>query len=256
MLYFNLQTHHVVTSSPTFNNIQTGFLEYLNENGWAGKIFEGKCLEVDDSASIDDFGDSLTLKFKEISVTRSTSSTSNEYTTILRPLTGELRPGHLTAIMGGSGAGKSTLLRALMGRLDSLETLHGTLLINDIPTISLSSDSLKSRLGFVPQEDIMHDDLTVEQNLALSSEWRLNHDVFSLPKRKGIVNDILERLKLENFRHLRVGRGSDTALTHISGGQKKRVNIGIELVADPAVLFLDEPTSGKNPNRLRFFSPR
>jgi ABC-type multidrug transport system ATPase subunit len=63
-------------------------------------------------------------------------------------------------------------------------------------------------------------------------------------KLQGLVSDVLHRLGIAKWRSDRVGRGSDTSKSHISGGQKKRVNIGIEIVADPGLLFLDEPTSG------------
>ena len=99
-------------------------------------------------------------------------------------------------------------------------------------------------VGFVPQEDVMHDDFSIEENLQFSAEWRLDQEIFSLETRRGIVNDVLSRLGISQWRHDRVGRGSDTDKSHVSGGQKKRVNIGIELVADPGILFLDEPTSG------------
>jgi ABC-type multidrug transport system ATPase subunit len=99
-------------------------------------------------------------------------------------------------------------------------------------------------IGMVPQDDIMHDDFSVEENLLFSAEWRLNHSKFSQPVRRGVVEDVLRRLQMSERRSQRVGRGSDTVKGHISGGQKKRVNIGMELVADPSILFLDEPTSG------------
>jgi ABC-type multidrug transport system ATPase subunit len=197
---------------------------------------------INSSASIDDYGTPLTLSFSDLSVTRVGNDGST--VTTLRPMTGTLLPGYLTAIMGGSGAGKSTLLRALRGRLDESETLHGHFSVNGDSTVDMSSPSLQSRVGFVPQDDTLHDDLTVLQNLLLSASWRLDSQVFSLPARLGIVNDILARLKLTKQRNLRVGKGSDTSQIHVSGGQKKRVNIGVELVSDPDVLFLDEPTSG------------
>jgi ABC-type nitrate/sulfonate/bicarbonate transport system ATPase subunit len=190
---------------------------------------------IDLQASIDDQGSKISLKWEELSVRRKTGA--NTHIETIRPMSGSLHPGQLTAIMGGSGSGKSTFLRALMGRLDSSEFRSGTIYINDMPA---DVNSIGGAIGFVPQDDIMHDDLSVEENLLFSAEWRLNNTMYTKPVRRGIVNDVLNRLGIAQWRNIRVGKGSDSTKSHISGGQKKRVNIGMELVADPSVLFLDE----------------
>jgi ABC-type nitrate/sulfonate/bicarbonate transport system ATPase subunit len=190
---------------------------------------------IDLQASIDDQGSKISLKWEELSVRRKTGA--NTHIETIRPMSGSLHPGQLTAIMGGSGSGKSTFLRALMGRLDSSEFRSGTIYINDVPA---DVNSIGGAIGFVPQDDIMHDDLSVEENLLFSAEWRLNNTMYTKPVRRGIVNDVLNRLGIAQWRNIRVGKGSDSTKSHISGGQKKRVNIGMELVADPSVLFLDE----------------
>ena len=197
-------------------------------------------------ASIDDVGIPLTLSWEELSVTRliDTGDGGKQVITTVRPVSGAMRPGELTAVMGGSGSGKSTLLRALMGRTDEAETRLGTMSINGNQVEDGNIDRLATMIGFVPQEDVMHDDLSVQENLQFSAEWRLDERAFPLPVRLGLVSDVLDRLGISKWKHDRVGRGSDTDKSHISGGQKKRVNIGIEMVADPGILFLDEPTSG------------
>ena len=89
----------------------------------------------------------------------------------------------------------------------------------------------------------MHDDLTVYQNLYFSAMLRLPKDMPHAQK-IGIIEDVIAILDLQNIRDSVVGGGSSSAKRGISGGQKKRVNIGLELVSYPRILFLDEPTSG------------
>ena len=105
-------------------------------------------------------------------------------------------------------------------------------------------EAYSTLVGYVPQQDTMHDDFTIEENLQFSANWRLDNKLFKPKTIRGIVHDVMRRLSIIDKKDVRVGKGSDTDKSHISGGQKKRVNIGIELVADPSVLFLDEPTSG------------
>ncbi len=102
-------------------------------------------------------------------------------------------------------------------------------------------DAMRSEVGFVPQDDIMHDGLTVYQNIYFSAMLRLPAGM-SHAQKIGIIEDVLNILDLQAIRNSVVG-GAGSA-RGISGGQKKRVNIGLELVAYPRILFLDEPTSG------------
>ena len=100
--------------------------------------------------------------------------------------------------------------------------------------------SLRDIVGFVPQEDTMHRELTVEENLSLNAAFRLPSSTTAAEKR-AVVEATIMTLGLNDIRGSRIG---DEEARGISGGQRKRVNIGMELVADPTVLFLDEPTSG------------
>lgn len=102
-------------------------------------------------------------------------------------------------------------------------------------------EQLPSEVGFVPQDDILHEDLTVYQNLYFSAMLRLPRDMPHETK-LNLVEDVLSILNLHGVRDQKVG-GAGTE-RGVSGGQKKRVNIGLELVAYPRLLLLDEPTSG------------
>ena len=137
--------------------------------------------------------------------------------------------------MGGSGAGKSTLLHVLNG---SDKPSQGEVLINGI-NIHLFPDQLEGVMGFVPQDDLLIEDLTVYQNLYYAAKLcfseRTEQEIDAL------VMKVLEDLGLAEIKHLKVG--SPLRKT-ISGGQRKRLNIGLELLREPAVLFCDEPTSG------------
>ena len=153
---------------------------------------------------------------------------------ILSGQTGSVDGGQLMAIMGTSGAGKSTLLNCLSGRLGPGE-LSGGILFNGMPR---DKRKWKSQCAFVEQDDLMYQNLTVEETLTYSAFLRLPT---SSAEKKSKVNQIIEELGLEECRHVRIG---DADRKGISGGQRKRVAIGMELLTDPKVLFLDEPTSG------------
>lgn len=143
--------------------------------------------------------------------------------------------GNLIALMGGSGAGKSTLLHVLNG---SEAPSEGQVLINGID-IHKEPRRVEGVIGFVPQDDLLIEDLTVYQNLYYAAKLcfssKKEHEIDAL------VNKVLEDLGLLETKDLKVG--SPLKKT-ISGGQRKRLNIGLELLREPAVLFCDEPTSG------------
>jgi ABC-type multidrug transport system ATPase subunit len=143
--------------------------------------------------------------------------------------------GNLIALMGASGAGKSTLLHVLNG---SEKPSAGQVLINDI-NIHQSPEKIEGVIGFVPQDDLLIEDLTVYQNLYYAAKL-----CFSKKTEEEIdklVIKVLEDLGLVESKDLKVGSPLQKT---ISGGQRKRLNIGLELLREPAVLFCDEPTSG------------
>ena len=143
----------------------------------------------------------------------------------------------MTAIMGPSGCGKSTFLSALTNRIRDGGKVLGDISINGQKRPLLSIQHL---VGFVPQEDIMHRDLTVRENLRFYAHLKANPNMSRI-QRRAFVNEIIDILGLSHVQHSLIG---DEETRGISGGQRKRVNIGIELMASPLVLFLDEPTSG------------
>ncbi|XP_058082111.1 ABC transporter G family member 28-like isoform X2 [Magnolia sinica] len=155
---------------------------------------------------------------------------------LLRCVTGKIMPGRVSAVMGPSGAGKTTFLSALAGKVSGC-AMSGLILINGkIESIH----SYKKIIGFVPQDDIVHGNLTVEENLWFSARCRLSAD---LPKADKVlvVERVIESLGLQAVRDSLVGTVEKRG---ISGGQRKRVNVGLEMVMEPSLLILDEPTSG------------
>ena len=144
-----------------------------------------------------------------------------------------LHSGELLAIMGGSGTGKSTLLSILNG---SLIPQEGSISINGH---SISEPQAKDLIGFVPQDDLLIEELTVYQNLHYTA--RLCFEGMSDEEIDRRVIKTLKDLGLDAAKDLKVGSPINK---YISGGQRKRLNIALELIREPAVLFLDEPTSG------------
>lgn len=143
--------------------------------------------------------------------------------------------GNLIALMGASGSGKSTLLHVLNG---SEKPSKGRVLINGID-IHHSPQRIEGVIGFVPQDDLIIEDLTVYQNLYFAAKLCFNDKTEEALD--FLVLKVLEDLGLTETKDLKVG--SPLRKT-ISGGQRKRLNIGLELLREPSVLFCDEPTSG------------
>ncbi|KAJ3159427.1 hypothetical protein HDU86_001745 [Geranomyces michiganensis] len=153
---------------------------------------------------------------------------------IMKGVSGTLKAGRLCAVMGPSGAGKTTFVSLLTNKAKRSE---GTVRINgNVAELS----TYRKLIGFVPQEDIMLRELKVRDILMHSALMRLPVE-WSLQRKKELVLDTIAFLGLEHVMNSTVG---DEVERGISGGQRKRVNIGMELVAAPSVLFLDEPTSG------------
>ncbi len=144
-----------------------------------------------------------------------------------------LRNGEFLAVMGGSGTGKTTLLSLLNG---SLKPHEGTITINGH---DISEPEAKDLIGFVPQDDLLIEELTVYQNLWFTA--KLCFEGLSDEEIDSRVLKTLKDLGLDTIKDLKVGSAINK---YISGGQRKRLNIALELIREPAVLFLDEPTSG------------
>ncbi|WKN44311.1 ATP-binding cassette domain-containing protein [Tunicatimonas pelagia] len=144
-------------------------------------------------------------------------------------------PGKLIGIMGASGAGKTTLLNVLAGIEAPSE---GEVLINGY-NIHLQKEHIQGVIGYVAQDDLLIEELTVYENLYYNA--KLCFADKSEEEIDKLVLDTLESLGLEHRKDLRVGSVLDKT---ISGGQRKRLNIALELIREPAVMFVDEPTSG------------
>ncbi|XP_021732341.1 ABC transporter G family member 28-like [Chenopodium quinoa] len=155
---------------------------------------------------------------------------------LLRCVTGKISPGKVSAVMGPSGAGKTTFLSALAGKATGCKKT-GMILINGKAD---STHSYKRIIGFVPQDDIVHGNLTVEENLWFSARCRLSADL-SKAEKVLVLERVIESLGLQTVRDCLVGTVEKRG---ISGGQRKRVNVGLEMVMEPSLLILDEPTSG------------
>ena len=152
---------------------------------------------------------------------------------ILKGITGYCQPRHMLAIMGPSGCGKSTLLDTLAGRLASSAESDGEIRVNGHKTGSLSY----GKSAYVTQDEMLAGTLTVEETLLFAARLRLP----VATDKMAIVNSVIHELGLESVRYTYVGNWH---LRGISGGQRRRVAIGCELVTSPTLLFLDEPTSG------------
>jgi ABC-type multidrug transport system ATPase subunit/pSer/pThr/pTyr-binding forkhead associated (FHA) protein len=145
------------------------------------------------------------------------------------------RPGTVTAVIGPSGAGKSTLIRLLGG---ATQPSSGWVSF-DGSNVHGEYASLRSRIGIVPQDDVVHRQLTVEQALDYAAELRLPPDT-SPADRRAVVARVLDELELTAHRATRVDK--------LSGGQRKRASVAMELLTGPSLLILDEPTSGLDPS--------
>ena len=147
-----------------------------------------------------------------------------------------VQPGEMVAIMGPSGAGKSTLLSVLNGQT---VPASGRLVIGGLDLHS-HYDLFRGRIGYVPQDDILHADLTVWQALWYAARLRLPRDTTDT-EIETRIHAVIHQLGLDGTEKTRVG---DQRKRGVSGGQRKRVNLAMELLTDPPILVLDEPTSG------------
>ncbi|KAF0543785.1 putative ATP-dependent permease ADP1 [Gigaspora margarita] len=153
---------------------------------------------------------------------------------IMKGVSGKLTHGRTCAIMGPSGAGKTTFVSLLTGKV---KRKSGKIKVNGV---NESLEKYRKLVGYVPQEDIMLRELTVRDILVHSALMRLPNDMDRAIKKQKVI-EVIEFLELSHVMDSIIGNEEQRG---ISGGQRKRVNIGMELVAEPSVLFLDEPTSG------------
>ena len=155
-------------------------------------------------------------------------------TIILQSVSLTIFPREFVAVVGGSGWGKSTLVKALAG---ARPATSGTVLYNGLD-LSSHFAAFRTSIGYVPQDDIIHRDLTVERALEYAARLRLPADT-TAAERERRVQEVLHDLNLTPHRA--------KYIDDLSGGQRKRVSIGVELLTRPNLFFLDEPTSGLDP---------
>uniref|UniRef100_A0A7C9ALT6 Adenosinetriphosphatase n=1 Tax=Opuntia streptacantha TaxID=393608 RepID=A0A7C9ALT6_OPUST len=156
--------------------------------------------------------------------------------TLLNDISGEARDGEIMAVLGASGSGKSTLIDALANRI-AKGSLKGKITLNGEP---LESRLLKVISAYVMQDDLLFPMLTVEETLMFAAEFRLPRTL-SKSKKKARVQQLIDQLGLRNAAKTIIG---DEGHRGVSGGERRRVSIGIDIIHDPIILFLDEPTSG------------
>ncbi|EQC34285.1 hypothetical protein SDRG_08058 [Saprolegnia diclina VS20] len=163
-------------------------------------------------------------------------SDSNTHT-ILHQVSGSVHRGQVLGLMGPSGSGKTTLLNALAGVANGTTTITGNMSLDGLPLPS----NYRRLAAYVHQEDTLLPTLTVRESMEYSAFLRLP-STYSLQSKQLMVTKVLEELRLSHVADARIG--SAQGLRGISGGERRRLSIGMELVTSPSILFLDEPTSG------------
>jgi ABC-type multidrug transport system ATPase subunit len=154
--------------------------------------------------------------------------------TLLHHVWFSAKPATLTAVIGPSGSGKSTLLNVIAGA-----TRPGSGAVSfDGHNIHAEYASLRNRIGMVPQDDVVHRQLTVKQALGYAAQLRMSPDATE-GERKWVVRQVLEELEMTPH--------ADTRIEKLSGGQRKRASVALELLTGPSLLILDEPTTGLDP---------
>lgn len=157
------------------------------------------------------------------------------FKTILDGVSASMRPGTLTAIIGSSGSGKTSLLNMMAGRMESARLkVSGSTTFNGDPNMS------HVRSAYVMQQDVLIPTLTVRETLQYSADLRLPPPM-TRAERRAIVEQVIMELGLKECADTRIG---SSAHKGCSGGEKRRTSIGVQMLANPSVLFCDEPTTG------------
>ncbi len=165
---------------------------------------------------------------------RDVSFAIERYTVLLDRISFAARPGTLTAVIGPSGAGKSTLAKLIVGAgrpTGGAVSFEGS-------DLHSGYASLRDRIGMVPQDDVVHGRLTVAQALEFAAELRMPADT-TASERRQVITAVLDELELTPH--------ASTRIDNLSGGQRKRVSVALELLTSPSLLVLDEPTTGLDP---------
>ncbi|MBA0636748.1 hypothetical protein Godav_025067, partial [Gossypium davidsonii] len=203
---------------------------------------EDETCEENDSVNGDDAPPSagkvlpVTITWRNITCSLSDKH-SKSVRFLLKDVSGEAKPGRLLAVMGPSGSGKTTLLNVLASQILASPrlALSGLLEFNGKP-----SSTKAYKFAYVRQEDLFFSQLTVRETLSLAAELQLP-EISSIEERDEYVNKLLFKLGLVSCADSIIG---DAKVRGISGGEKKRLSLGCELIASPSVIFADEPTTG------------
>jgi len=150
----------------------------------------------------------------------------------LSSISGQVEPGQILAVMGSTGSGKTTFLSVLAGRC---KTENGFVSLNNCP---ISKHMRRTQMGYVQQQDLFFPYLTLRETLLYTAKLRLSPKIDRVDQ----VDTIINTLGLEKCKNTRVG--DDISIRGLSGGEKKRLSVATELITNPAVLLMDEPTSG------------
>ncbi|EAZ92363.1 ATP-binding cassette domain-containing protein [Crocosphaera chwakensis] len=228
----NNQGKYILTDRSTngvFVNGQKVTNQAILFNGSTIRIGPYTLILQGDDLLIADTGDNIRLDAKNLH--RVVKDKQGKNITLLTDISLPIDPGQFVVIVGGSGAGKSTLMRTLLG----LEPVNNGIVELNGEDLRKNFNIYRNLIGYVPQYDIVHSNLTVKEVLDYAAKLRLPFDINIEQEREKVLTQI-ELKEREN-----------TLVKNLSGGQLKRVSMGVELLADPKLFFLDEPTSGLDP---------
>ena len=217
------------SSNGTFVNGQPITGETWVQPGDAIQIGSYRFVVADGELSQSDQSEGVSVEV--IGLNKWVSKTLN----ILQDISLHFNPKEFVVVVGQSGGGKSTLVDAISGYRPAT---HGRIVINKTIDVYKEFDAIRSTIGYVPQKDIIHMELTVFQALNYAAQLRMPADTTETERLKR-VEEVMEDLDLKHRKDIQISR--------LSGGQQKRVSIGVELLTKPGLFFLDEPTSGLDP---------
>ncbi len=193
-------------------------------------------IRVDPAGNISVFDSRAKTRIDAVNIVRQVKNRSGRgQVTLLDGVSLSIQPNEFVGLLGPSGAGKSSLIEAMNGNRPASS---GNVLVNN-QDLYRNLDSLKQSIGYVPQDDIIHKELSVYRTLYYVAKLRLSRDVSS-KEIDQIVSEVMDVTGLAERR--------DVPVSQLSGGQRKRVSMAVELVTKPSIIFLDEPTSGLDPS--------